>query len=301
MHACVSLGKSAPVAIAFVRILARVLEMAAAPVSHSVADARAPGDSGSVALTVSNANGSWWHSGAWRSNFRKQVDPVVETLDLDPADKLILKSLLVRRTDGSFNAGQWNKKLGNRLELIVLLGGILVSFGIMIQAQKDVQDSGYATVVFWVLMCISFLVNVAGAVQKWFSFSTVSDIHLQTFATVDAMTWEFFARTGRYTGMTHRDAFPHFVLALSQLQLDEANKIRATTVKAQQSLSQSAQGATAGFLTSAGVRPLPRGADLLTGENGSPQPRIPGNAFGVDEETGLSPLDAKSNTDKKNE
>lgn len=171
------------------------------------------------------------------SRFRKSVEPVINSLtDLEESERLILSGLLLDQTETSFAMASWNRTQAMWLNSITLVGSTLVSAGIAIQEVSGIKGTGWDVGVFWTLMFVSLTVTLAANFQQLFNFVEVSKVYDETATKINAMTWNFFALTDEFEGMSHHNAVRLFIKNVSKLKETEANSLRAALNKGRQTV-----------------------------------------------------------------
>lgn len=170
----------------------------------------------------------------FQSRYRRDAGPVIASLDVEPNQRLLLEKLLLDKTNTTFSEAQWNKLIAFYFNAVTIIGGILVSFGIVLQQQADVQAYGYDTAVFWTLIIVSGIVNVVTALKEAGNYAELARIYDETFTAIESRSWDFFVTVNGTEDKAERDHHvTEFVKEVNSLMREQASSLRAARAKGQ--------------------------------------------------------------------
>jgi hypothetical protein len=170
----------------------------------------------------------------FQSRYRRDAGPVIAGLDVEPNQRLLLEKLLLDKTNTTYSEAQWNKLIAFYFNAVTIIGGILVSFGIVLQQQADVQAMGYDTAVFWTLIIVSGIVNVVTALKEAGNYSELARIYDETFTAIESRSWDFFVTVNGTEEKAERDRqVSEFVKEVNELMREQASSLRAARAKGQ--------------------------------------------------------------------
>lgn len=197
-----------------------------------------------VASSVQDSHGCLPSISLIRSRYRRRMDPIVNALPLDHESRRQIMALVIKPAAESSELAHRNHRYGSILNLIMLIGGILVSTLIVVQQQEEVRRSRSDSLVFWALMGLSVFVNIATGIQQMFNFFEVSRIHDETFTQIDTLAWSFFTLSGPFEGLSHPEAFRDFMDRVNHLRQAEADAVRSSRLKIQHETTRTASAST---------------------------------------------------------
>ena len=166
--------------------------------------------------------------------YRQRLRPIVSELELPSSRKRqIDRNLLFAAGQSQANAA-WSQSWSMRLNLIMLVFGIIVSALIVVQHSQQVSDLKLETPIFWVLIIFSLLNNIATGTQQLFNFSDVAKTHDEAFAKMDHIAWSYFMNTGEFEGLTHEEGFPLFAKRINDAKQEESQNLRNAKSKGEE-------------------------------------------------------------------
>lgn len=169
-----------------------------------------------------------------RDLYRQRLRPIVSELDLPSSRKRqIDRNLLYAAGQSQANAA-WSQSWSMRLNIIMLVFGIIVSALIVVQHSQQVNELALETPIFWVLIIFSLLNNIATGTQQLFNFSDVAKTHDEAFAKMDYIAWSYFMNTGEFEGLTHEEGFPIFAKRINDAKQEESQNLRNAKDKGQE-------------------------------------------------------------------
>ena len=170
--------------------------------------------------------------------YRQRLRPIVSELELPSSRKRqIDRNLLFAAGQSQANAA-WSQAWSMRLNLIMLVFGIIVSALIVVQHSQQVSDLKLETPIFWVLIIFSLLNNIATGTQQLFNFSDIAKTHDEAFAKMDHIAWSYFMNTGEFEGLTHEEGFPLFAKRINDAKQEESQNLRNAKSKGEEATKE---------------------------------------------------------------
>lgn len=139
------------------------------------------------------------------------LDELIDKTNLSAYQKNYFKKRYCNLLLESYNKYHANRKMEERLGLVTLIGGIIVSAAIGIQQFKFVQENEYTSLtVFAVTFILSIFVNIATGIDQQFYFDEKAKIYNKFFHDLDTRGFQFLGNTGHYKGTNWGDSFVSF-------------------------------------------------------------------------------------------
>ena len=154
------------------------------------------------------------------NEFCKDIDLIIEDLDLEQSQKIILKNRYVKVVkfyeNKALNAG----KMHNIFKTLVTTGSLFIPALLSVQ---QIGSEQMQEIIYWATWGLSLGVTTAnGYIQlfkidkQYISYSMVSE-------KLKSEGWLYFQLSGKYTGSTHKKSFHSFCEKIERIKMKQVN------------------------------------------------------------------------------
>jgi hypothetical protein len=179
----------------------------------------------------------------WQSKTSRLMTPVLTKLNLTDVEKMIFYKHVIKKATKLETEARKNQLRGSRLDSFGLWGGILTTGLIMVRDSTHVVSGGFSPILFWIVISLSVLVNIAVSTQQLYNFLQMARIYDDAYTEIDHAVWEYFGQAGVYAGKSHADSFPAIIEHVNNVYRNMASSLRDAKAKAQQSVKHAIEDA----------------------------------------------------------
>ena len=174
------------------------------------------------------------------SKVYRTIKPIIDDMDLQPQRKVQIMKHFGKSAIDSFAQSKVTLLWGQRLNIVTLVGGMLVSGLLLVQHTEQVAKLGWYDILFWIVVSLSIINNIATGFQQLFNLFELAKVYDEAYAKMMKSFWSYATNSGQFKNKTHEEGFHEFCDLVTKITTEESENVRAARLKARNSQGDAA-------------------------------------------------------------
>ena len=159
------------------------------------------------------------NSGFRIHEFKKRLDPIIDTLELSDTERYIIKKRFVHEVVHYDNKASRCKKTYNGFRFLVTSGSLLIPALLSIQQIEGTSDQ-FKSNIYWTTWALSLAVTTCNGFIQLFSLDKNYFTYSIIMEKLKTEGWQFLQLSGKYDDYkTHKEAYKYFCNNIETLKI----------------------------------------------------------------------------------